>query len=444
MTSRRGWRAAAAALTGLVLLVGTLGPATGRALADDLDNQRAQKQAQIDANDQKQAELEAQLEDLSGDLAQKAADLAAAQGQLPAAQAALDEANAQVATAEREATLAAARLTEAQNQETELAATIESDDTRREQIRTAIGQMAREAYRGGGDLSGLEVVLDSTDSQDFVDRYGQMSTALRTQAQVLDELEQLDSANRNAQVRLAAVRDRIAELKAAADAALAEAKTARQAAADAKSALDTLVAQIADQQAALEGQKSDLQAQLDEADAARAALASDLAAIVAAQEEQRRQAAAAAAAAGGKAPADVTVTGAVFVNPSATDPIYVTSEYGMRLHPILHIWRLHAGIDLRDYCNQPVYAGRAGTVQWAKYRSGYGNQVLIDHGWVNGASLMSSYNHLTRWVVSAGQQVSTGQLIGYAGNTGTSAACHLHFEVYVNGATTNPRPYLGI
>ncbi len=124
--------------------------------------------------------------------------------------------------------------------------------------------------------------------------------------------------------------------------------------------------------------------------------------------------------------------------------MYVTSEYGMRFHPILHVWRLHSGIDLRDYCGQPVYAGRDGTVVWTRTRSGYGNQVMVDHGWVNGVSLMSSYNHLTSWVVTAGQVVKAGQLIAYAGNTGTSTACHLHFEVYINGATTNPRPYLGL
>ena len=122
----------------------------------------------------------------------------------------------------------------------------------------------------------------------------------------------------------------------------------------------------------------------------------------------------------------------------------MTSEYGMRMHPTLHYMRLHAGIDLRTYCNTPIYAGRAGTVTWAKSRFGFGNQVMIDSGFVNGNALSASYNHLTSFAVSAGQHVERGQLIGRSGNTGTSAACHLHFEVYVNGATTNPRPLLGL
>ena len=69
---------------------------------------------------------------------------------------------------------------------------------------------------------------------------------------------------------------------------------------------------------------------------------------------------------------------------------------------------------------------------------------MIDHGSLNGNSVMSSSNHLTSTVVRAGQRVIQGDLIGYAGNTGLSGACHLHFEVYVNGKTVNPRPLLGL
>jgi murein DD-endopeptidase MepM/ murein hydrolase activator NlpD len=124
--------------------------------------------------------------------------------------------------------------------------------------------------------------------------------------------------------------------------------------------------------------------------------------------------------------------------------MYVTSNYGMRLHPILGYYRLHAGIDLRTYCNTPLYAPRDGTVQWSEWRNGFGNQVMLNYGTVNGQSLMSSSNHLTRSVVSSGQQVSRGQLIGYSGNTGLSGACHLHFEVYVGGKTVDPAPLLGL
>jgi murein DD-endopeptidase MepM/ murein hydrolase activator NlpD len=138
------------------------------------------------------------------------------------------------------------------------------------------------------------------------------------------------------------------------------------------------------------------------------------------------------------------VGGGLFANPTSISPIHVTSNYGMRLHPTLGYTRLHAGIDLRTYCGTPLYAGRAGTVQWARMRGGFGNQVMVDHGYVNGNSIMSSYNHMSRFTVGAGQRVERGTLLGYSGNTGTSAACHLHFEVYINGGTVDPRGLLGL
>ncbi|WP_188037434.1 M23 family metallopeptidase, partial [Actinotalea sp. JY-7885] len=157
-------------------------------------------------------------------------------------------------------------------------------------------------------------------------------------------------------------------------------------------------------------------------------------------------AAAAAAAAAGKPapppPSGGSSASRPFINPSSVNPMYVTSDYGMRLHPLLGYYRLHAGTDLRTWCGTPLYAGASGTVEWARARSGFGNQVMINHGYWQGQSLMSSYNHMTSFAVSGGQQVSQGQLIGYAGNTGTSGGCHLHFEVYVNGNTRDPRPLI--
>jgi len=122
---------------------------------------------------------------------------------------------------------------------------------------------------------------------------------------------------------------------------------------------------------------------------------------------------------------------------------YVTSSYGMRLHPILHYWRLHAGTDFRAYCGTPIFAAAEGKVLWAKEIGGFGNQVMIDHGFVKGNSLMTSYNHLSRFAVHSGQYVSRGTIVGYAGTGGLSTGCHLHFEVYVNGHTVNPMSILG-
>jgi len=251
----------------------------------------------------------------------------------------------------------------------------------------------------------------------------------------LSELREIESTNRNSQARLEAVRERVTELKAEADQKVVEADKARKAAAAAKAEIEHLIAQQKAKQATIAAQKSAVEQQQRMLEAQQRAMAAEIARIIAKQK-------AAAEAAGINTKPTGPVGRSLFGNPTSTSPIHVTSEYGMRYHPILHYTRLHAGIDLRAYCGTKIRAGRAGTVVWAKARYGFGNQVMLDHGYVNGHSLMSSYNHLTRWVVRPGQRVSQGQLIAYAGNTGTSGACHLHFEVYVDGSTVNPRPLL--
>ncbi|MCL2454682.1 MAG: M23 family metallopeptidase [Micrococcales bacterium] len=417
----------------VMLAAGALLLAGAPASADDLDNRRTVKRGQLDAAQSQQARLAEELEGLEGQVAATGQRLIELHAQLPAAQAAVDSAGAEVTRTQREAELIAARLAAAQQQESDLSAVIEADTARAAALRAAIAQMGREAYRGGPQLSGLDVMLDATSTEDFVTSYSQRSAALRVQTQTLEELDTLAANNMAARNRLTAVESKITELKAAADQKVAEAEAAKRAADEAKAALDALAAQVAGEQVALRAQQADIEAQLAAAEAAARQLEAELAALVA---EQR---------AAGRPQTSVTVSGAVLSNPTVHRPMVVTSSFGMRLQPVLQIYRMHSGIDLRSYCGQPVYAARAGTVRWATFRSGYGNQVMVDHGWINGSSLMTSYAHLTRAVVGPGQQVTTGQLIGYAGATGgVSTACHLHLEVHVDGIAVNPRPYLGL
>jgi len=121
---------------------------------------------------------------------------------------------------------------------------------------------------------------------------------------------------------------------------------------------------------------------------------------------------------------------------------YVTSSYGMRMHPILRVYKLHDGTDFGAGCGTPVYAAASGQILSQYYNAGYGNRIILDHGFVRGVSLQTSYNHLTSFETSAGQHVSKGQVIGYAGTTGYSTGCHLHFMVYVNGGTADPVSWL--
>lgn len=110
----------------------------------------------------------------------------------------------------------------------------------------------------------------------------------------------------------------------------------------------------------------------------------------------------------------------------------VTSEFGPR-------WgRLHAGIDIAAPNGTPVRAAKSGTVIFSGVQGGYGNAVIIEHG----GGLTTLYAHMSRLSVSAGAEVSTGDLVGAVGSTGQSTGNHLHFETRVNGSPQNPRRYL--
>lgn len=120
----------------------------------------------------------------------------------------------------------------------------------------------------------------------------------------------------------------------------------------------------------------------------------------------------------------------------------ITSQYGMRFHPILHVWKLHDGTDFGVPCGTPVHAAASGTVIQEYYNAGYGNRVILNNGIMRGKSVVTTYNHLSRFVARVGQHVKRGQLIAYSGTTGYSTGCHLHFMVIVNGQTVNPMGWL--
>lgn len=110
----------------------------------------------------------------------------------------------------------------------------------------------------------------------------------------------------------------------------------------------------------------------------------------------------------------------------------ISSGYGMRQG------RMHYGIDIAAGFGSPVVAMAAGTVQFAGYRGSYGLAVDVDHG--NGT--ISRYAHLSGVVVSPGEKVGGGQLIGQVGSTGNATGPHLHFEVLVDGVPEDPEEYL--
>lgn len=116
----------------------------------------------------------------------------------------------------------------------------------------------------------------------------------------------------------------------------------------------------------------------------------------------------------------------------------LASGYGMRIHPIYKVRKMHAGIDFSAPRGTAVYATGDGKVKFTKisYR-GYGKQIEIDHGY----GYVTKYAHMRAFSVSAGQFVKRGEVIGYVGSTGTSVAPHLHYEVIHKRKKVNPIHY---
>jgi murein DD-endopeptidase MepM/ murein hydrolase activator NlpD len=115
-------------------------------------------------------------------------------------------------------------------------------------------------------------------------------------------------------------------------------------------------------------------------------------------------------------------------------PGSVSSNFGMRRHPILGYSRMHRGMDFRAGYGTPILAATDGRVAAAGWAGGYGQQVRIAHG----GGLLTSYSHMSRIAARAGSFVRQGQVIGYVGSTGLSTGPHLHYELYKDGVPVNP------
>ncbi len=117
-----------------------------------------------------------------------------------------------------------------------------------------------------------------------------------------------------------------------------------------------------------------------------------------------------------------------------------SSPFGYRIHPVYGGWRFHYGVDLAAPQGTPIVASRSGRVTYATYDSSSGYYVSINH--MDG--FVTKYLHMTHYIVSPGQYVAAGQVIGYCGSTGASTGPHLHFSVYYNGVAVNPAKYINI
>ena len=119
----------------------------------------------------------------------------------------------------------------------------------------------------------------------------------------------------------------------------------------------------------------------------------------------------------------------------------IMSSFGMRMHPVHNVRKMHTGIDFTASPGSAVLAASTGTVvKVQSIRTGYGKNILIQHD----STYKSLYAHLSKINVIVGQKVDKGEIIGTVGSTGAATAPHLHYEVIENGKKVNPENFLSL
>jgi len=132
-------------------------------------------------------------------------------------------------------------------------------------------------------------------------------------------------------------------------------------------------------------------------------------------------------------------------SPSLVCPLrsyLLASPFGMRLHPIAHVYQLHDGLDMAAPSGTIIYAPANGYIIDYYWGGGYGNRMVVDHGIIGGRHFVTTYNHLSGRIANPGTLVAQGDPIATVGSTGWSTGAHLHYQVWIDGQLVDPAPYI--
>lgn len=301
------------------------------------------------------------------------------------------------------------------------------------------GKVAAQLYRNGGDDTAMELFFagSAAGADDLLSRLGSMDKLVQRNGKVYAAAVSARNAAQALTDQAVVARDERDRLKVLAEDSMFQAQEAAQAA---QAALDQQTEHLGNLQAQLAALKDTttktVQGYQDGVEAARKA--KEEADRRAREQAERDKAAAEAAGGGGGGGGAGNPAPSGWARPSGGAH---TSGYGQRYSqcgPSYCASGFHRGVDMAAGCGAGIYAASAGTVTMAWDYSGFGNYVRIEHG----GGIATSYGHMSKIFVRAGQQVSAGQTIGAEGRTGNSFGCHVHFEVYVNGAAVDPQPFM--
>ena len=379
-------------------------------LADERDDAVAKQ----DEAKRKQQEVISSLEGVSADLGQAYISLQNAQNSLSAAETALTSAETTLAEKEREQQIATDRLTTAQNSLDAVKQEADASKKTASETSDSVGEIVVSTYQGDNSVTSWSYVLSSQDVEDLNRRASAVEIGSGVQEAVLSAAEVERAQNANREARQNAATTRVGTLKTEADTAKANAETARDTAKTKRDEVAKLAAQKQAAASALESRKSDLQTQLDQANADADAAAARVAQIDAANR---------AAASAGKMPSVPSSSiasdslGNGYIGHPITGPLEVTSPFGYRVHPVTGTGTGHQGVDFAASEGTPQYAAVSGVATyWNSESCGIG--IDINGGIIDGHSYVITLCHLSGRAIADGQYVNRGDVVGSTGSTG--------------------------
>ena len=309
-------------------------------------------------------------------------------------------------------------------------------DQLNEEYRVRVRTMEEE-----GTLSYWEVLFKANSFSDLLDRMSMIEEIAASDNRRLKELDEATQAVAKAQSELETEKADLETTKEELNATQAELD-------DKRSEADEVIAELIAKGVELEGMKTDLEAEDEN-------LLKQIAQMEKEYNAAKHQewlaymatyttvppattAAPSGSGSGSNSGTSTPSSGGSWLRPCSYT--YMSSPFGFRTSPTSGASSYHQGVDLAAPANTPIYASRAGVVTTATYSNNAGYYVTINHG--DGFS--SIYMHMNNYVVSSGQAVSAGQLIGYVGRTGIATGYHLHFGIAYNGAYVNPCAYVSL
>ena len=397
----------------LALLVSTNVFAT---TTSEYDAQISEVKAKQEQNEAEAAELNARLDALRAETADAEAYQATLVEQIQNYQESID--------------LARARIDELNDSISMLEDEIDKADAEYadtlEQLKVRLSAL----YKAGGDLTTLQILLDSTSLYDFSIRSEAMESVTRHDKQLMEEIKAYMLRTQEQRDELKVQKEELADQKKDLESKQAELQVMEEENARLIEELQIQSAEAEDLIAENEAESAEYLSQLE--------TLIDQRSEQAAREEEERQQNQNNGSSGGSSSGSGSNNDSSVLNTGDLSFSWPLAGYGYESITQYYGNNGHRGLDIGIPYGTPIYASESGQVISAEYHWSWGNNVLIWHN----NTYSTRYAHCSSLAVSAGEYVQKGQVIGYAGSTGNSTGNHLHFEVYQNGDRVNPSNFV--